>query len=217
MIYKIKEYKNKLIEKAYREGMKEFNKFFGINLEYNKEPDICILNSRKEIDLLKRYKSERWVNAFVIGGKGNIVYILDNNRMEKESSHKKHSDNEYSALIKHEICHLFEHVVSKNCYKPLWLGDGLAVYLSGQLKFYNKINTFSNFIESYDKYNKSTYTEGGNACMLLIENFGKKKILRLISRSSEVNNKNDFAKLFKKIYGFDLSYKNFNNLLNKNI
>lgn len=215
MIYKITEYKNKLIEKAYKEGMKEFYSFFGINLTANKEPDICILKNRKEINLLRRYKSERWENAFIIYDKGNIIYILDNKYMEKESSHKKLSNDEYSALIKHELCHLFYFVISGNYYKPLWLGDGLAVYLSGQLKFYKSVKFFSSFIESYDKYNSATYNEGGFAIKLLVEKFGKKKLLKLVSRSKEANNKQKFAKLFKEIYNFDLNYENFNNLLNK--
>jgi hypothetical protein len=37
----------------------------------------------------------------------------------------------------------------------------------------------------------------------------------LISESRKVEDKKDFEKLFKKIYGFDLSYKKFNDLLDK--
>jgi hypothetical protein len=212
MIYKIKEYKDKLIEKAYKDGMKEFNKFFGINWIYN-TPNICVLNNRKEIDLFQ-YKSSKWVIGFA---SGNAVYILDNKNMEKESEHKKHSKKKYSELVKHEICHLFYKIVSKmDNNKPRWLFEGVSIYLSGQLESKKIPNSFSTFIDSYEKDIKfGPYTEGGMAVKLLIQNFGKQKLLKLISNLRKTDNKKEFSRLFKKIYGFDLSYKNFNNLLNK--
>jgi hypothetical protein len=213
MIYKIKEYKNKLIEKAFKDGMREFNKFFDFSL--SKKIGICILNNRKEIDLFFQEKTKPWVVSFVKPG-GNIIYILDNNKFNKESSHKKESNEKYSGLIKHELCHFFDLQLSKDCYKPLWLGEGLAVYLSGQFKYEQPISYFSDFIKSYDEYaDYHAFTDGGFAVKLLVENFGKQKLLKLISKSGEAKNKKDFAKLFKKIYGFDLNYKNFNSLLKK--
>ncbi len=211
MIYKIKEYKNKLIEKAYRDGMKESNAFFGTNWVYGL-PNVLILNNRKEIDNFMGQKSM----GRSVGFSGHrIVYILDNNNMEKESIHKKLSDADYYTLIKHEICHLFYYKYSHNCIKPKWLWEGVSIYLSKQT-VYTKPKSFLMFIDSDTKNVDSAFYEGGFAVKLLIENFGKKKILKLISRSSEVKNKNEFSKLFKKIYNFDLNYKNFNNLLKKN-
>jgi hypothetical protein len=213
MIYKIKEYKNMLIEKAYKEGMKEFNNFFGFSL-LNKI-GICILNNRNEINIFFKDKTKPYAVSFVKPG-GNIIYILDNTKFKKESSHNKPSDEEYLELIKHELCHLFSLQLSNDCYKPLWIGEGLAVYLSEQIKHNEPIENFSKFINSYGEYQgHSTFREGSFAVKLLIDCFGKNKLLKLISKSSEAKNKNDFAKLFKKIYGFDLNYKNFNNLLNK--
>jgi hypothetical protein len=177
MIYKIKEYKNKLINKAYKEGMKEFSKFFGINWIYNL-PNICILKSRKEINCF-RYKSSGWVIGFA---KGKVIYLLDNKNMEKESSHKKLSDEKYSALIKHELCHLFYDILSKDNSKPRWLTEGVSIYLSGQLKKKKPVEKFCLFIDSYEKDVKfGAYIEGGMAVKLLIDNFGKKRILKLIS------------------------------------
>ncbi len=213
MIYKIKEYKDKLIEKAYKEGMKEFNEFFNMNWVYG--PNVCILNSRKEIDLFHHSKTEKWVCAFGNPGEFNNIYILDNEKMEKESSHKKYSDEEYSSLIKHELCHLFFMIVSKSNYKPFWLVEGVSIYLSGQMKNIKQVEKFSNFIEFYENGGSGVYSESGMAVRLLVKNFGKEKLLKLISCSKEADNKEDFAKLFKEIYNFNLNYKNFNNLLNK--
>jgi hypothetical protein len=211
MIYKIKEYKNRLIEKAYKDGMKESGKFFGMNWIYS-TPSICVFEKRQQFDLLHGRKTEGWV----IGtAKTDILYILDNEKMEKESSHKKHSDEKYSNLIKHELCHLFYSHVSDGCRKPVWLTEGVSIYLSGQLKEKKTIEKFGSFLKFYEKGGGGVYSESGTAVKILIENFGKKKILKLISKSKESNGKSKFAKLFKQIYNFDLTYKNFNNLLNK--
>ncbi len=212
MIYKIKEYKNKLIEKAYKEGMKEFNKFFGINWIHN-TPNICVLENRKQINALYRNdKTEAWIIGF---SKENIFYILDNKKMESESSHKKHSDEKYTELIKHELCHSFFSIVSKKYYNPKWLTEGVSIYLSGQLKDKKPVEKFSNFLDFYEHGGAGVYAESGMVIKLLLDNFGKQKLLKLISKSGEAKNKKDFAKLFKKIYGFDLNYKNFNSLLKK--
>ena len=211
MIYKIKEHKNKLIERTYIEAMKEFNSFFGFNW-ITGTPNICVLKNRKEIDLISDYKTERYIIGFA---KGGTAYILDNRKMEEESEHKKYTEEEYSKkLIKHEICHLFYQVVSKDNNDPKWLAEGVSIFLSGEMKFKKPITRFINFIEFHQKSGGEVYTESGTAIKLLVENFGKKKLLKLISQSGKAKNKKDFAKLFKEIYNFDLNYKNFNNLLN---
>lgn len=211
MIYRIKEHKDKLIEKAYNEGMREFHKFFGINWTYNK-PNVCVLENRKEIDFFN-YKSQRWVVGFA---KNNIIYVLKRKNMEKESSHKQYSPERYAMLVKHELCHLFYGIIAKsNSDKQKWLTEGVSIYLSGQMKFKKPVSHFSAFIDANQKNGNGAYDEGGEAVKLLVENFGKKKLLNLISKSKEVNTNEEFAKLFKKIYSFDLNYKNFNALLKK--
>lgn len=211
MIYKIKEVKNKTIGKAYNEGIKDFGKFFGIKLKH-KLPHVCVLENRKQVDSIKGYKSERWIIGFE---KNGIIYMLDNKNTEKESSHKKLSNKKYFAGMKHELCHFFYMKISGQNLKPLWLSEGVSIFLSGQLNNIKIEKKFSNFIKSYSDYKQDIYKESGTAVKLLVENFGKDKLLNLISRSSEVNNKEGFAKLFREIYNFDLNYKNFNNLLNK--
>lgn len=211
MIYTIKDHKNKLIEKAYSEGMRELNAFFGIGWKYNL-PNICVLKNRKEIDLFQ-YKSEDWVTGFV---RGNTVYVLDEKNVQKESSHKTYSKEEYAMLIKHELCHLFYGILSKRqSNEPRWLAEGVSIFLSGQMKHKKPAGGFSKFIDSYEKNNSGTYSESGMAVKLLVEKFGKKKLLELISRLKEVSTEKAFAQLFKKTYGFDLNYKNFNSLLHK--
>lgn len=211
MIYKIKEYKNKLVEKAYKDGLKECNTFFGFNWTQNL-PNICIFEKRKDFNLLYGKKTESWL---VGTAQKDTFYVLDNKYMEKESCHKKYSDQEYSSLIKHELCHIFYTIFSKSDKNPTWLDEGVSIYVSGQLKEKKPVENFSNFIEFYDEGRSEVYAESGMAVKLLVEKLGKKRLLILISRSKEADNKTKFAKLFKQIYNFDLNYKNFNNLLNK--
>jgi len=211
MIYQIKLANNKQIEGAYKDGMKKFNAFFGFDWSFNK-PNVCILKSRKEMDLLKGMKTERWLIAYA---EGKTIFVLDNEKMQKESSHKKHTKEEYSSLIQHELCHLFYNVVSNDCINPIWLTEGVSIYLSGQVEQKKPVKKFSSFLEYYKNGGGKVYDESGTAVKLLVENFGKNKILKLISESRKVEDKKDFEKLFKKIYGFDLSYKKFNDLLDK--
>jgi len=94
---------------------------------------------------------------------GRNVFILDNNAMEKESSHKKHSDEQYVASIKHELSHSFFRHVSKakNVSFPKWLWEGVAIYTSGQLVFKRKptfLNLFWNIIIAEE--GKSTKSQG---------------------------------------------------------
>jgi len=190
VIYKIQQYNDKLVEKAYKDGMRDLGKFFGINWVRD-TPNICILKNRKEIDLF-RYKSKNWFIGFVVE---NIIYVLDYYNITKESSHKKFSKEEYEMLIKHELCHLFYNIISKNKIQPIWLTEGVSIYLSGQLKYKKNVKKFSMFIESYTKNNNGTYPESGKAVELLVINFGKKKLLEMISKSNDTNNKKEFDRV----------------------
>ncbi len=147
---------------------------------------------------------------------GNTIYVLDKKNIKKESSHKEYSDEEYMMLVKHELCHLFYGILSKRqSNKPRWLAEGVSIYLSGQVKHKKPVEKFSMFIDSHEKTNRGTYSEGGIAVKILVEKFGKKKLLELISQVKDADTEKAFTQLFKKIYGFDLNYKNFNRLLHE--
>ena len=128
-----------------------------------------------------------------------------------ESPHKKiQDDKEYLSLLKHEVVHCFFNILSKRKYKPDWLWEGIAIYLSGQLEHKKPIEKFDNFIKFYDKTGEEVYKESGFAVKFLIEKFGKERILRLIKALSNIGNSEEFIEKFKDIYGFELSYGNFN-------
>jgi len=211
MIYKLKEQKDKFIEKAYHDSMKDLNKFYNINW-ISGRPNIVIVKNRKQIDELKDVKTERWI----VGWSDNkTIYVLDRKKMKTESNHINETEKTYIALLKHEISHAFFHILSKGKYNPRWLCEGVAIYTSGQNIFKKPLLKFANFLDFYDNGGGGIYYESGFAVELLIKKYGKRKLLKLISSLDIVKNKQDFSKLFMKIYNFNPNYTNFNNLLTK--
>ena len=213
MIFSVNPTSDKLIEQAYKEGMEELNKFFEINW-IRDTPTIFTIPDRKTIDLIRKKPSEDWVIGWA-DDKLRAIYILEAKDYEKESCHK-YSDEKYTALIKHELVHLFMVVFSKNNnLKPIWLHEGIAIYLSGQneLRKIPKDAKFSRFLNSHDKYEEGLYQESGFAVKILIERNGKEKFLQLVKETKKTEPKEEFTKRFKKIYGFELNYDYFNRFL----
>ena len=205
MIFKIKTTSNKKLEEYYNKAMKELDDFFKINWEYNK-PRIILVPDRKTIDSLRGKKTEPWIVGWA---SRTNVFLLNPKKFEKESNHK-YSNEKFSALIKHEICHCFLDVVAKGySQKPRWLIEGVCIYLSGQNKFKNKPSQLKEFLKYEENVGLSVYRESGFALEFLIKKYGKNKLIKLLKSLSKIKSKKEFATLFKKIYGFDLKYKNF--------
>lgn len=204
MIYKISKAEHPKLEEIYISSMEELDQFFQIDWKFNR-PHIILVPDRKTIDWLKRQKTEDWVVGWA--GNGN-VYLLEDKNFEKESNHK-YSDEEYFALIKHELAHCFSNIVSSFSRKPVWLLEGISIYLSGQNKLKTKPKKFEKFIEFFDKGGKEVYSESGFAVMFLVKKYGKEKLLNLLKESKKSESSENFSNLFKSIYGFGLSYANF--------
>ena len=205
MIFKIKKKKDKVIEKMYTKAMKELNVFYGLNWKYNL-PNVIILENRKELDRFSGGKTEDWVVAFA---EKQTIFILSRENYEKESAHK-YSYEEYFSTLKHELGHLFFGVISKGKENPLWLNEGTQVFITGKLKLKKSINKFSKFIGYYSKWDKNAYSESGFAIELLVNKFGKRKLINLIKGLFSINNEKEFNRLFKKVYGFELNYNEIN-------
>lgn len=204
MIYRIQKISRSKIDKMYTKSMKELNSFFPINWTHNL-PNLILVPDRETINALKGHKTEDWVVGWA---DRNEVYLLDGKNFNKESSHQ-YSDEEFFVSIKHELAHCFSYVLSDFSRIPIWLLEGIAMYVSGEYKRQTKPKRFKNFIDYFDKSGGGVYSESGFAVMFLVEKYGKKKLLSLLKSLKKVKSKADFAKLFKSIYGFELSYKNF--------
>ena len=147
----------------------------------------------------------------------SAVYILDINKFKLESSHKKRSKQEYLKLLKHELSHLFFTVLVRKGYCPIWLWEGLPLYTSGQYLSSGKIKEFSEFLSFYDSFaskdgKKSVYTESGFFIKVLVEKFGKEKLLKFLKSLRKVKNKKEFNDLFFKTYKFKLNYREANKM-----
>jgi hypothetical protein len=209
MIFELKQKKDKLIENTYEEGLKKLNSFFGLNFEKGKI-EIFIVKDRNMINLLRGEKTESWLVSWV---NGTSVYLLDRKNFEKESDHK-YSDESYSALIIHEMSHVFYKFVPGGP-NPVWLNEGVSLYVSGQNNFKKRPEKFANFLKSYHKIERGVYSEAGFFVEFLIKRNVKNKLLDLVKSTINYKNKKEFSKIFKKIYGFELNYKEINKLYNK--
>ncbi len=207
MIFELKTKKDKFIEDCYKKAMKELGEFYGINWVRN-TPNILVWKDRKVINQFKKEKTENW---FVGEARGFDIFLLDRKDYEKESSHK-YSDERYCQLIKHELSHLFFGILSGG-ETPYWLNEGITLYSAGQTKKFPRINRFNTFLKYYDRSGGKTYFyESGFFIELLIKKFGKQKILKLIKNLKNINSEKEFKQLFKKIYSFNLNYKEINKL-----
>ena len=206
MIFKLNLQEDSWLEKVYEEAMADLNQFFGINWIENR-PQIYILPDRKAFDTIRGTKTPRWLVGFG-GRRMNGVYLLDRANFEKESDNK-YSEEIYAALLKHELCHCFIDILTKSYRKPVWLMEGLSVYLSGQLNQYQKPEKFENFLNSVDKQGEKVYSESGFAIKTIVEKYGKGKMIELLKLLPNHPDETNFGTYFKNIYGIDLNYEVF--------
>jgi hypothetical protein len=210
MIFELKENKNKFLESAYKKAMKELNEYFGIVWKIDM-PNIILLDSRKKIDDLLQEKSPLWLIAWA---DDKNIFMLKGKKYKTESSHT-YSKKDFYKTLKHELCHMYFHRISKKvCFdRYMWLQEGTAYLISKQINLSQYPKIFSKFLSQYSEWNGKSYYESGFAVQLLVEKFGRKKLISLIKSLSEVKSEKDFNKEFEKVYGKKPTYKFFNGLL----
>jgi len=210
MIFKISKIEDSFLQGSYHQSMRELNEFYGLDWVYNC-PKLVIVPDRETIDALYGRKSEDWQVGWV--NKCDFAFVLNNDAMETNSCHKKHSSEKYTILIKHELSHAFFQHLSKGSGGPKWFWEGVAIYTSGQTSFYKKPEKFEKFLDSTDESKPGLYQESGFAIELLVRKYGKEKLLELVGSLPKDKDYDLFAKKFKEIYSFAPTYENFNNLL----
>lgn len=214
MIFKLKSFEDGFMQEAYDEGMKKLNDFWGINWVRN-TPDIYVVESREDINKIKGMEIEDWVVGWAAGSdtERKRIFLLEFDKLETESDHKK-DEKKYKALIAHELCHLFVGIVSRRTplAGPMWWNEGLSVYLSGQINFRKRPNKFVGFLNSNRENPVPAYNEGGFVVELLVNKYGKEKIIELVKSLGDYKNEGDFDKFFERVYGFELSYEKINEI-----
>ncbi len=221
MIFELKQKKNKFLEEAYKKSMKELNDFYGINWVRN-TPKIFIVNSKEDKCLFRgdggKNKNADWITGWTPNN--DTVFVMNLDKIKTETSHKKgYSKEQYKVLIKHELSHLFYKIMVKNGFYVVWLWEGVAIYTSEQDRFKKKPVKIKYLLNFYDKHMKkykdktvSVYFESGFFIKMLVEKFGKEKLLKFLKSLQKVKNKKEFDNLFFKTYKFKLNYKEINKI-----
>lgn len=203
MIFEITAINDELIEKIFPMIVEELSDFYETGLKGGL-PKVFVMANRETIDALRGKKSEPYQVGFCMRGN---VYILDRQSFPLESSHALPSNEEYIRIVKHETSHLFYASLSNNTYNPRWLWEGVALFTDGSLRHdLEKPKIFQEFLEFYKITDKRIYYESGFAVEFLVENYGKSRLLRMIKALSNTNSEREFKIMFRRIYGFDLSY-----------
>ena len=212
--------KNKIKDFNINEKVEEIHRdlqiFFDIELE--EEPKIIYLNSRKELDeTYEKYSKEKpkdWVIAFV---NDDGIFIVSYDKFE-EISNGIHKKEEFLQILKHEFVHKYFREKAGTGF-PNWLNEGLANYLSDKEKKKPSDEDLLDVFEFFNKgYNNSkVYSIGYFWTKYLIENFGKEKLLDLLTsiKNYQADNLKEeiFKEVFYKVYGFEYSKENFEKIL----
>ncbi len=188
--------------------MKELISFYDINWIEN-TPKIYLVENRSDFDLLCGYESEEWVVGKALDQNKLLLFSPDS--YEKKSCHK-YSDEEYYFLLKHELSHLFYSILSKG-QGPVWLNEGFAIYVSGELTKKKRPKKLKNFLQYYSHTDKGVYAESGFVVEGLIGKYGREKVLRFLKDLSKIFNENDFREKFEKDFNIKLDYKSLETLL----
>ena len=199
---------NKTVDQAYRKAIKELNQFFTINWKKDL-PNLFLLPDRKTIDLLCQRKTEDWLVGW---SRNRSIYLLAPQNYDKESRHL-YSREAYFRLIKHELVHAFVGRITAAGKCPVWLNEGLALFLAGQNEQNPRPRRFAGFLKYYRSIDKQVYKQSGHAVELLIKRYGKTKLISFLKALRYTKNKNEVDSAFKKVYGRSLSYALFNELL----
>ena len=176
----------------------EYNDFFKIDL--NKDFKIYLIHTIEEMNIATGRKNEKWLKGYTCGPEKQI-FIFDPDHYLKETGQKIIN---LEKLIKHEIAHIYFGEITHS-HHPNWLNEGLAEYLSKKEKQSIDLNEIVNCIDYYNSFSVEQYARSYLLVDLLINKFGKDKLLSLIKSHK---NKEEFYKFFKETYGFDLTEEN---------
>lgn len=200
--YKVTQLKDEKLEEYYERAMKELIEFFEIKWVRNR-PGVFIVDDRDTINSIQGSETGEWVIGWINGGE--MAFLLNKDKFEGNTSHK-YNDADYYKLIKHELAHLFFKITTGKKTGPKWLWEGVSILASGQAEQWGKPKEFKGFLDGSD-----IYTESGYALLLLVNKYGKDKLLKLLKAYKDFSG--DLSVLFKEIYGLELSYATFNDLL----
>ena len=206
--FKLQDVKDiKKLNSFLKKSQKELSHFFGTEIYF---PSVFFINSRKQYDDVWKMKSKNWM---VGGADGRNIFILNPEVYTKESSHKNQSD--FWLVLKHEYCHIaIKQFYKQENNKPKWLNEGLCCYLANQIKKTPAKKEALKVFGYYLKADWQIYTVGYFWTKLLIEKFGKKKLLQLLKGINYYTTEKEFGEMFYKQYKIHYTKKDFSELFN---
>ncbi|MBI5913169.1 hypothetical protein HY839_01870 [Candidatus Azambacteria bacterium] len=140
------------------------------------------------------------------------IDILHPNSFEKQSSHPK---SDFIKILKHELWHAFAKKIVGAAAIPVWLNEGIAMYVAGQVDQYKNQRGYyieENYVAKLStEYGWSVYANHDaykHACLFtsfLIEKYSFEKILGLLRSLNKNYYHPQFEEKFKEIFGISLS------------
>lgn len=204
MVYEIFRSSNDRPDILLKDYIKELNNFFEVNWVRN-TPNIFIVKDRRTINDLLGRETPGWLVGW---SNEKDIYLLDKENFENESNHK-FNPKEYDLLLKHELVHCFCNIFYPELKRPLWLTEGLALFLSGQNKTQDIPKKLEHFIDYFEAGGEHLYDESGFAVEILVRKYGKDRLFQLLREIKRDHRKEDFERDFKDIFRIDLNYENF--------
>jgi len=208
MAFKVDYYPDELIDQTKEDAVATYNEFYWMDLN-PVNIKIHTMRNRETMDQVQWRKTENWNRATT---RGSYIYMFDMDIIEEATwwVHKKDIWN-YTRCIRHEVAHTFFWTYTNwNKFHITRLNEGMSIYLSGQLIEKRKPEKIEKCLEFRNTTGDEVYNEAGFVIQILIEKYGKEKILKLIKASWTISSKEEFFEKFKEIYGFELSYETIN-------
>ena len=206
MALKLTNLKKDIYQTDIDESVIFFDNFFEIKLQT--KPCLFLVDSHKQFEQIISKPMPNWLTGYNVY---NLIFILHPDKWQTESNHQ-YSPDKFKATLKHEICHIYFKKITGSS-QPIWLNEGLALYLSGQLKFRKDPGKLDNFLQfSTDNTigNQTVYDQSGFAVQTLHQKYGKQNLLKLIKSIKTLKSPSKFSTLFQKIYKIPLTYQTFN-------
>jgi hypothetical protein len=191
------------LKETYERSMRILDDFFETKWVKN-QPKVYVVDSRATIDSLQGSETQKWLVGWDAGWS---VYVLDRDSFKTDAA-RMYSNEEYQMLITHELAHVYFKVAAGGKIEPKWLWEGVSIFVSGQAEVWDKPENFKSFLD-----NNEVYTESGYAILLLVNKYGKSKLIQLLKQYKVYSG--EFTKLFEEVYGFLPSYETFNQLMLK--
>jgi len=147
----------------------------------------------------------------------NEIDIIHEDSFEKCSSHPK---DDFSRILKHEISHIYINKIAERKMIPMWLNEGLSMYLADQIVQYRDKGLYiendylSKISTEYGWSKYSNYSAYAYSCLFvdfLTKKYSLNKIIELLKKLNLNYSRNTFDKLFVSIFGKSLEdiEKNF--------